>query len=280
MDSLDRLTGTTYHEVSRTESSTLDLVGNRESHTNRAEDTTAYGPANEANEYDDVDGKPVEYDEAGNLSVDEDSRQYTYDEQNRLIQIRAADDTVLANYTYDALGRRISFEDPVAGLATHYYYAGQSVIEERDASDVLVRYHVNGAQYLDERVATFDDSTGEFSYYLVNQNFSIAGTGNADGSQIERLDYSPGGDFASPGVTPSGGVGHDAEATRAVIYSRPVLAVDPPPRRVSQIPGLICPHALSPTAPESPGGCICPLLPHLVAGFSQRITPTAARLAS
>ncbi|MCK4660487.1 MAG: hypothetical protein KAV82_13275 [Phycisphaerae bacterium] len=211
VDQLDRLTGTGYQETGTTEESIFDLVGNREEHTNRANDTTAYGPANEANEYADIAGNPVEYDEAGNLSVDEDSRQYTYDEQNRLIQIRAADDTVLANYTYDALGRRISFEDPVAGLATHYYYAGQSVIEERDAFDVLVRYHVNGAQYLDERVATFDDSTGEFSYYLVNQNFSIAGTGNADGSQIERLDYSSGGDFAGSGGGPGEAYAHDAD---------------------------------------------------------------------
>ncbi|MCK4660485.1 MAG: hypothetical protein KAV82_13265 [Phycisphaerae bacterium] len=211
VDRLDRLTGTGYQETGTTEESIFDLVGNREEHTNRANDTTVYGPANEANEYADVGGNPVEYDEAGNLSVDEDSRQYTYDEQNRLIQIRAADDTVLANYTYDALGRRISFEDPVAGVATRYYYAGQSVIEERDASDVLARYHVNGAQYLDERVATFDDSTGEFSYYLVNQNFSIAGTGNADGSQIERLDYSSGGDFAGGGGGPGEAYAHDAD---------------------------------------------------------------------
>ena len=65
-------------------------------------------------------------------------------------------------------------------------------------SDVGVRYHVNGAQFIDERVATFDDSMGEFSYYFVNQNYSVAGTGNADGSVIERVEYSATGDFTPP----------------------------------------------------------------------------------
>ena len=56
--------------------------------------------------YSTIGGSAVSYDEAG--------RQYFYDEHNRLIAVWAADDTVLANYTYDALGRRITFEDPVA----------------------------------------------------------------------------------------------------------------------------------------------------------------------
>jgi hypothetical protein len=38
-----------------------------------------------------------------------------------------------------------------------------------------------------------------FTYYLLNGNYSIAGTGNADGSVIERLDYSATGDFAGGG---------------------------------------------------------------------------------
>ncbi len=220
VDRLDRLTSTDYAETGTTEVSTLDLIGNRESQTNRAGTTTAYGPVNEANEYTDVGGATLEYDEAGNLTIDEDGRQYFYDEHNRLTQIKAADGTVLANYAYDALGRRVMFEDPVAGVTTRYYYDGHSVIEERDGSDTRTRFLVNGAQYIDERIATYADTaprpvwdrlssrsedTGRaagFTYYLMNQNFSIAGTGNADGSVIERLDYSSGGDFGNGGPAP------------------------------------------------------------------------------
>lgn len=202
VDRLNRLTGTEYFENSQFESTTFDLVGNRESHTNRAGTVTGYGIANPANEYPSIGGATVLYDEAGNLTVDQDGRQYTYDEQNRLIQIRALDGTTeLANYTYDALGRRILFEnpDPITPVTTRYYYDGQSVIEERDAADVRLRFHVNGAQFIDERVTTFEESTSEFTYYLLNQNFSIAGMGNADGSTIERLDYTSTGDFAGGG---------------------------------------------------------------------------------
>ncbi len=210
VDRLNRLTETDYFENGQVESTTFDLVGNRESHTNRAGTVTAYGTVNPANEYPTIGGSAIVYDEAGNLTVDSDGRQYAYDEQNRLIQIKASDETVLATYIYDALGRRIVFEDPVAGVTTRYYHDGQNVIEERDASDVRVRFHINGAQYIDERVTTFDDSSSDFTYYLVNNNFSIAGTGNADGSVIERLDYSSTGDFAGGGPGASSFY-HDAD---------------------------------------------------------------------
>jgi len=139
----------------------------------------------------------------------------------------AAAGQVLANYTYDALGRRISFQDPVAGVTTRYYYDGSNVIEERNAADVRVRYHVNGSQYIDERVATFTVATGQFTYYLGSNNFSVTGTGNADGSIVERLDYSSTGDFAGGGP---GAIGyrHDADAAIDLpdFLNFPVCATD------------------------------------------------------
>jgi RHS repeat-associated protein len=211
VDRLNRLTGTEYFENGQVESTTFDLVGNRESHTDRAGTVTAFGTVNAANEYPTIGGIAVTYDAAGNLSVDQNGRQYSYEEHNRLTQIKAADETVLANYTYDALGRRITFNDPVAAVTTRYYYDGQSVIEERNGADARVRFHVNGAQYIDERVATFADASSEFTYYLGSNNFSITGTGNADGSVIERLDYSSTGDFAGGGPG-AGAFYHDADA--------------------------------------------------------------------
>ena len=38
-------------------------------------------------------------------------------------------------------------KEPRAGVTTRYYYAGVSMIEERDGSDALVRFHVNEAPY-------------------------------------------------------------------------------------------------------------------------------------
>ncbi|MBN1490199.1 MAG: hypothetical protein JXA69_09795, partial [Phycisphaerae bacterium] len=108
LDRLDRLTQTQYAETGSEERTRLDLVGNRESHTDRAGETFGFALANPANEYATIGGVAVTYDAAGNLARDEDGRYYDYDEQNRLTEIRAADNsTVLARYRYDALGRRV-----------------------------------------------------------------------------------------------------------------------------------------------------------------------------
>lgn len=163
---------------------------------------TAYALANAANEYSTIGGSGVTYDAAGNLTVDEVGRQYFYDEQNRLVQIRASNGTtVLANYAYDALGRRVRFEDPVAGITTRYYYDGPNVIEERNGSDVRVRYHVSGGQFIDEHVASFDDSSGTFAYYLHNDLYTVAAIATASGGIIESYNYGAYG-LSSPASSP------------------------------------------------------------------------------
>ena len=128
VDDLDRLVAIDYDESSTLEATKLDLVGNREWHRDRHNHEFEYGSVNAANEYADVEGISLSYDAAGNLAVDEEGRQYFYDERSRLEEIWAADNAVLARYTYDALGRRITAEfDPNgAGAYTiNYVYDGQ-----------------------------------------------------------------------------------------------------------------------------------------------------------
>jgi RHS repeat-associated protein len=155
-------------------------------------------------------------DAAGNLSVDEDGRQYFYDEQNRLTLVKKPDGTPLQSYAYDALGRRVTSKDELGNFKVRYYYDGQSVIEERnDATDVpgsatagLLRYHIHGGQYVDEHIATFTVATNSYRYYLHNRLWSVAGTGDKTGSSITQLDYSSGGSFAGSVATP---VHHDSD---------------------------------------------------------------------
>ncbi len=104
-----------------------------------------------------------------------------------------------AHYDYDALGRRI--QATIGSVTTCYYYAGQQLIEERDASGVRLRYHVPGSQYIDEAVASFTDATGRGEYYLLGRQYNVVGRGNADGSVIEAVDYASSGDFAGGGTT-------------------------------------------------------------------------------
>lgn len=224
-DDLDRLVATAYGETATVEESAFDLVGNREEHTDRARVTTAYGAVDAANEYSTIASVPVDYDETGNLCHDEDGRGYEYDEQNRLTRVFVdtnsnctydGGETQLAAYTYDALGRKVTAT--IGAVTTRFYYDGQRVIEERDAGDAVVRYHVNGGQFIDEHIATYDVAkaggkddgrAAGWTYYLPNANYSVAGTGDASGTTIERLDYSASGDFASG---PAGTYAHDADA--------------------------------------------------------------------
>jgi hypothetical protein len=95
----------------------------------------------------------------------------------------------LANYTYDALGRRIKFVDPVAGVTTRYTYDGANVIEERAGAcpgptcDARIRYHVNGGQYIDERIATF---TATDPKLLVALWWYAAAEGVGNGRKLDR----------------------------------------------------------------------------------------------
>ncbi len=160
--------------------------------------TSEYSPANE---YVSVGGTGVAYDAAGNLQTDASGHQYLYDEQNRLTEVRNSGGTSLARYVYDALGRRIQAQDPGTGQIINFYYDGQNVIEERDgaaAGEPRLRCHFNGAQYIDERVATYTDSTAAVTYYLLKDNFSVAGTGDAAGN-VQRLDYDAAGSFGGAG---------------------------------------------------------------------------------
>jgi RHS repeat-associated protein len=193
IDRLNRLLATAYTTLGgNTETQALDRAGNRETYTPRVGASTTYTVGNPANEYATVAGISVQHDNAGNLTVDEAGRQYAYDEQNRLTQVKTAGNVVLVDYTYDGLGRRISAVfDPASTLVTvRYYYDGPSVVEERNGSDARVRYHVHGGQFIDEHVATFNDGTSSFVYYLHNDLYTVVGVGGPTGSIAETYTYS------------------------------------------------------------------------------------------
>jgi len=59
------------------------------------------------NRYEKVGDANLAYDAAGNLIVDKDAYEYTYDYENRIVEINDVNGTTIAEFTYDALGRRI-----------------------------------------------------------------------------------------------------------------------------------------------------------------------------
>ena len=84
-----------------------DHLGNRNSTLVSATGAEHEYSSNEVNQYDEIDSEQLYYDDAGNLIEDDRAYQYAYDFENRLVEVRDFTDTLLVEYEYDALGRRI-----------------------------------------------------------------------------------------------------------------------------------------------------------------------------
>ncbi len=109
---------------------------------NRDGDNIVYSH-NTANEYTAIDGNSLTYDYAGNLTEDADGYQYEYDYENRLTRITDAVDATVAEFTYDALGRRIEKYAGDSDKTTNYYYDGWRVLSEHSGdgqTQPMLRY--------------------------------------------------------------------------------------------------------------------------------------------
>ena len=67
------------------------------------------------------------YDANGNLTGDA-SQSYVWNARDQLVQIKDANDVVIASFTYDALGRRQT--KTVGGVASGYVYDGANIVQE------------------------------------------------------------------------------------------------------------------------------------------------------
>ena len=96
-------------------------------------------------------GNSLNYDKAGNLKLDKDGYSYEYDYENRIVKItKGAND--IAEFAYDALGRRIRKTDHVADTNTLYYYnVNWQVLSEYDGAGTHKQSFAYG-NYIDEVV--------------------------------------------------------------------------------------------------------------------------------
>ncbi len=115
---------------------------------------------------------------------------YTYDEQNRLIQMQNSSHT--ATYEYDAFNRRVS--KTVDGTTTYFVYDGSEVIEEYNSSNVLQADYVMG-RGIDE-VLTMDRSSTTYYYHYDGLN-SVRNITNSSGTVLETYDYNPYGQITT-----------------------------------------------------------------------------------
>ena len=103
------------------EAFTIDDLGNRSNVNVRDGNDIAYSIDNSTNRYNSVGGSSLTYDKAGSLTADKDSYNYEYDYENRIGKI-TKDSNDIAEFSYDALGRRIRKIDSIDSNNTRLYY--------------------------------------------------------------------------------------------------------------------------------------------------------------
>ena len=117
------------------------------------------------------------YDDVGNLTDDGTSTStFEWDLSNRLRTVkRKSDGQIIAEYAYDAIGRRIRKIVTNSGSldgTTAYYYDGQRVIEEHNGAELLSQQYVYG-NYIDEVLVMIQDpGFNERFYHTDDSNFS------------------------------------------------------------------------------------------------------------
>jgi len=132
------------------------------------------------NRYASVGGSALEYDAAGNTK-DRLGYEYEYDYENRIVKV-TKDNNDIAEFAYDALGRRIRKTDCVADTNTLYYY--------NDSRQVLCEYStaalVDAAGAPQERYEY--DAYGQV--HILDANFADGASdcGNPYMFQGKRLD--------------------------------------------------------------------------------------------
>ena len=96
----------------------------------------------------------------------------------------------MAEFTYDALGRRIEKYDAIADARTRYYYDGQRVLLETDVdgSETDTQYYVYG-NYIDEVLVMVDIAEEDDYYYAHDHLYSAVVLFDASGDVVERYEY-------------------------------------------------------------------------------------------
>ncbi len=142
-DALDRLTSAAHTgqtTAQADESYSYDQVANRITDTKTAAAAWAYDANNRLTQAGTLS---YTYDANGNTTNQTDSsnsnntRNYVYDTDNRLIEVRDANNTLIAAYSYDPFGRRLSKD--TGSSKTYYFYSAEGLIAEADAAGQLTK---------------------------------------------------------------------------------------------------------------------------------------------
>jgi YD repeat-containing protein len=138
-DPLNRLNANTLGGVAN-QSWNLDSQGNWSSvTTNGVTQTRTANAQNQITSISGTSGTPA-YDANGNMTTDQSGNTYAYNAWNQLVSVKNASGQVIAQYTYNAMGYRVTESYPqggngvAAGTVNYIYYDSQwQAIETSEA---------------------------------------------------------------------------------------------------------------------------------------------------
>src|SRR5271154_4249889 len=168
--------------ASTTESYTFDPVGNRLS--NLAGSGWSY---NSSNELGSRTGFTYTYDYNGNTTSKTDSTgttNYTWDYENRLINVNLPGSGGTVTFKHDPFGRRI--EKTTSSTTSIYAYDGDGLVEETNSSGTAVARYSLGLN-IDEPLAMLRSSTT--SYYDADGLGSVTSLSSSAGSLAQTYGY-------------------------------------------------------------------------------------------
>jgi RHS repeat-associated protein len=128
------------------------------------------------------------FDANGNMTTDQEGRQFIWDAWNRLVQVKDSGGATIISFEYDAAGRRS--EQVVSGSTRDFYFAGGQVVEERVGGTARIPY-VWSPAYVDAIIARDRDADSNGSletreYYQQDANQNVTAVISSAGAPLER----------------------------------------------------------------------------------------------
>ncbi|ULA61804.1 MAG: hypothetical protein LZF60_380016 [Nitrospira sp.] len=218
-DALGRLTAASHPLLLDPQTFAYDLVGNR---------TTNGSVVNAGNQLTADANVTYQYDDNGNLTrktllATGNYTQYSYDAENRLIQVQefaAGNSTAIttSSYRYDGLGRRI--EKVANGQTSRYIYDGEDILLEYNGSNVLQARYTHGPG-IDEPLAV--TKGGSTFFYHQDGLGTVTELTDSTGSVAKAYAYDAYGNILeSPGTVnqPYTYTGRELDSETGLYYYR------------------------------------------------------------
>jgi len=189
-DNLDRLTGVSYSNLSKTIEYSYDDLGNRETKTEDGAPIN-YNYNKDNNHLTSIStGENYTYNDRGDM-MSSDGTTYDYDEEGRLINVDMGDSTL--GFLYSAEGKRIrKIAESNSNVDTIYYvYDGMNVVVELNGS--LNKKTSYG--YIGAMLVMVEDAADNKHYYSHDGLGSIIAIYDASGNYVNVYMYDEFGNF-------------------------------------------------------------------------------------